>query len=56
MLNTGFAAESANITTLDPVFDGMPILLERADRELTTVMSNGFGFGGTNGSLIMARV
>jgi 3-oxoacyl-[acyl-carrier-protein] synthase-1 len=56
MLNNGFAAESANITTLDPVFDGMPILLERADRELTTVMSNGFGFGGTNGSLIMARV
>ena len=56
MLNHGFAAESANIETLDPAFEGLPILRRREDRELTTVMSNSFGFGGTNGCLIMSRV
>ena len=56
MLNNGFAAESANIETLDPEFDGLPILRQRADRELTTVMSNSFGFGGTNGCLVMSRI
>jgi 3-oxoacyl-[acyl-carrier-protein] synthase-1 len=56
MLNNGFAAKSANIETLDPAFEGLPILRERADRELTTVMSNSFGFGGTNGCLVMSRV
>jgi 3-oxoacyl-[acyl-carrier-protein] synthase-1 len=56
MLNNGFAAESAHIENLDPAFADLPILRQRADRELTTVMSNSFGFGGTNGCLIMARV
>jgi 3-oxoacyl-[acyl-carrier-protein] synthase-1 len=56
MLNYGFACESAHIETLDPVFADMPILRQRADRQLETVMSNSFGFGGTNGSLVMARV
>jgi 3-oxoacyl-[acyl-carrier-protein] synthase-1 len=56
MLNNGFAAESANIETLDPEFADLPILLERADRDLETVMSNSFGFGGTNGCLVMAKV
>jgi 3-oxoacyl-[acyl-carrier-protein] synthase-1 len=56
MLNNGFAAESAHIETLDPVFADLPILRERADRELTTVMSNSFGFGGTNGCLVMSKV
>lgn len=56
MLNNGFAAKSANIEHLDPAFADMPILLERADRELETVMSNSFGFGGTNGCLVMAKV
>jgi len=55
MLNNGFAAESANIETLDPAFEDLPILRQRADRQLETVMSNSFGFGGTNGCLIMAR-
>ena len=56
MLNNGFAAESANIENLDPAFEGLPILRKREDRELTTVMSNSFGFGGTNGCLVMSRV
>ena len=55
MLREGFAAESANIEDLDPEFEGLPILRERRDGELTTVMSNSFGFGGTNGCLIMTR-
>jgi 3-oxoacyl-[acyl-carrier-protein] synthase-1 len=56
MLNNGFAAESANIENLDPAFADLPILRLRADRELTTVMSNSFGFGGTNGCLVMSRL
>ena len=56
MLNNGFAAESAHIDNLDPAFADLPILRERADRPLETVMSNSFGFGGTNGALVMARV
>ncbi|MDB5463534.1 MAG: fabB [Phenylobacterium sp.] len=56
MLNNGFAAKSANIENLDPAFTDLPILLERADRPLETVMSNSFGFGGTNGCLVMAKV
>lgn len=55
MLQHGFAAESAHIQTLDPEFDGMPILRARHDGELTTVMSNSFGFGGTNATLILSK-
>ena len=56
MLNNGFVAESANIDNLDPAFEGMPIVRKRLDRDLETVMSNSFGFGGTNGCLVMTRV
>jgi 3-oxoacyl-[acyl-carrier-protein] synthase-1 len=56
MLNNGFAAKSANIETLDAEFADLPILLERSDKPLETVMSNSFGFGGTNGCLVMAKV
>jgi len=56
MLNNGFLAESAHIENLDPAFADMPILRKREDRQVETVMSNSFGFGGTNGSLVMGRV
>ncbi|WP_029415906.1 beta-ketoacyl-ACP synthase I [Brevundimonas bacteroides] len=56
MLHNGFASESAHIENLDPEFEGMPILRQRHDGELTTVMSNSFGFGGTNGTVIFSKV
>ena len=55
MLNNDFMAKSAHIENLDPAFEGMPILRERRDGAFETVMSNSFGFGGTNGCLVMAR-
>jgi 3-oxoacyl-[acyl-carrier-protein] synthase I len=56
MMQDGFAAESAHIENLDPDFADLPILRERKDGELTTVMSNSFGFGGTNGCIILSKV
>ena len=56
MLGGGFVAESANIERLDPAFEDLPIVRQRLDRSLETVMSNSFGFGGANGCLVMARV
>jgi 3-oxoacyl-[acyl-carrier-protein] synthase-1 len=56
MMREGFVAQSANIDTLDPAFEGLPIARERTERTLDTVMSNSFGFGGTNGCLVISRV
>jgi 3-oxoacyl-[acyl-carrier-protein] synthase-1 len=55
MLQEGFAAASAHIETLDPAAEGMPILRQRRDAPLVTVMSNSFGFGGTNATLVFSR-
>jgi 3-oxoacyl-[acyl-carrier-protein] synthase-1 len=56
MLNNGFVCESAHIEELDPVFEGLPIVRERQERELNCVLSNSFGFGGTNATLAFTKV
>ncbi len=56
MMREGFVAASANIDTLDPAFEGLPIVRERTPATLDTVMSNSFGFGGTNGCLVISKV
>jgi len=56
MMQGGFMAGSANIDALDPRAEGFPILRESREARLATVMSNSFGFGGTNASLVFARV
>lgn len=57
MLENDFICASANITTLDAEAVGMPIVLERKDGvKLNRVMSNSFGFGGTNATLVFQRV
>src|SRR6202011_3696050 len=57
MMNNGFICESANIEKLDPAFEDMPIMRERRDdAKLGCVLSNSFGFGGTNASVVLRRV
>ncbi|MDG2539336.1 beta-ketoacyl synthase N-terminal-like domain-containing protein [Dyella jiangningensis] len=56
MLKGGFMAGSAHIDQLDGRAEGFPILRETRDAALRTVMSNSFGFGGTNASLVFAKV
>jgi 3-oxoacyl-[acyl-carrier-protein] synthase-1 len=56
MMQNNFICESANIEELDPAFSDMPIMRERLDNaEINCVMSNSFGFGGTNATLIFKR-
>ncbi|MGE3148169.1 MAG: beta-ketoacyl-ACP synthase I [Pseudorhodoplanes sp.] len=57
MMNSGFICESANIETLDPDFADMPIVRARKDNvQLGCVLSNSFGFGGTNASVVFKRL
>jgi 3-oxoacyl-[acyl-carrier-protein] synthase-1 len=57
MMNNGFICESANIDNLDPAFADVPIVRERRDDvKLGCVLSNSFGFGGTNASVVLKRL
>ena len=56
MMGGDFISATANITRLDPGAEGVPVVRERIDNAgLNTVMSNSFGFGGTNATLIFQR-
>src|SRR5205807_868392 len=57
MMNNGFVCESANVENLDPAFADVPIVRERRDDvKLGCVLSNSFGFGGTNASVVLKRL
>ncbi len=55
MLEKGFLVASANITNMDPEAQDIPILTARQDMDITRIMSNSFGFGGTNSTLIIEK-
>lgn len=55
MMRDNFLTGSANIEDLDPGAEGLPIIQENVEKDVQRVMSNSFGFGGTNASLVFSR-
>jgi 3-oxoacyl-[acyl-carrier-protein] synthase-1 len=55
MMEHGFIAGSANVDTVDPAAADLPLVRQSRDAVLNTVMSNSFGFGGTNATLVLRR-
>ena len=56
MMKYSFVSGSANIENLDPEAEGFPIAFESMDKKIDCFLSNSFGFGGTNGSIVIKRV
>jgi len=56
MMENKFVAPSVNIQNLDEKAEGLNIITERTDAEITTAMSNSFGFGGTNATLVFKKI
>jgi 3-oxoacyl-[acyl-carrier-protein] synthase-1 len=57
MMENNFIAASANIETLDPAAEGLPIVRQRIDNvNIKTALSNSFGFGGTNACLVFSKL
>ena len=56
MMERGFIAPSINIETPDPAVEGLPVVTEALNRDLATIMSNNFGFGGTNATLVVRKL
>ena len=56
MLQNDFVAESVNIENLDIEATGMPIIRETKDVKLSRILSNSFGFGGTNACLVFEKL
>jgi 3-oxoacyl-[acyl-carrier-protein] synthase-1 len=55
MIQNDFIAPSINVETVDPEFEGLPVVTETTYQKLDTIVSNNFGFGGTNASLVIRR-
>ena len=56
MMHNNFIAPSINIFERDEAFADLPIITQTQDAKLTTILSNSFGFGGTNGSIVLRKI